>query len=181
MLVLMPMPRAHAVEDMGWQSEDPISFLQALLPIGYFTIHRTLHFSMPHLLPHKSMTAFHRWELPYTSTNCFHLFNFKQLQDIYSECQEHRGTLGRSGVICHHREQGVNVPEVNQTRPSSFSPSHTSISTLGTRTTEMTYTVLKCRSYREEEHFHLPLSLIIPLGLIFDKARRGSRQWKIHI
>lgn len=89
----MPIPRAHAVEEMGWQSEDPISFFQALLPTYYFTVGKTLHFSMLHLLPRKSVTAFHRRELPYTSTNYFHLFNFKQLQDIYPECQEHRETL----------------------------------------------------------------------------------------
>lgn len=93
MLVLMPIPRAHAVKEMGWQSEDPISFFQALLPAYYFTIHGTLHFSVSHLLLHKSVTAFHGWELPYTSTNYFHLFNFKQLQDIYPEWQELRETL----------------------------------------------------------------------------------------
>jgi len=93
MLVLMPIPRAHVVEEIGWRPEDPISFFQALLPTYYFTACRTFHFSMPHLLPHKSVTALHRWELPYTSTNYFHLFNFKQLQDIYPECQEQRETL----------------------------------------------------------------------------------------
>lgn len=72
MLVLMPIPRVRAVEEMGWQSEDPISFFQALLPTYYFIICRTFHFSMPHLLSHKSVSDFHRWELPYTSTNYFH-------------------------------------------------------------------------------------------------------------
>lgn len=36
MLVLMPILRVHAVEEMGWQSEHPISFFQALLPT-YFS------------------------------------------------------------------------------------------------------------------------------------------------
>lgn len=54
MLLLMPIPRAHAVEEMGWQSEDPISFFQGLLPTYYFTVWRTLHFSMLHLLLHKA-------------------------------------------------------------------------------------------------------------------------------
>lgn len=72
MLVLMPIPRVHAVEEMGWESEDPISFFQPLLPTYYFIICRTFNFSMPHLLPHDSVSEFHRWELPYTSTNYFH-------------------------------------------------------------------------------------------------------------
>lgn len=72
MLVLMPIPRVRAVEEIGWQSEDPISFFQALLPTYYFIICRTFNFSMPHLLPHNSVSEFHRWELPYTSTNYFY-------------------------------------------------------------------------------------------------------------
>lgn len=54
MLLLMPIPRAHAVEEMGWQSEDPISFFQGLLPTYCFTVWGTLHFSMLHLLLHKA-------------------------------------------------------------------------------------------------------------------------------
>lgn len=72
MLALIPILRVHAVEEMGWQSEDPISFFQALLPTYYFIICRTFNFSIPHLLPYNSMSEFHRWESPYTSTNYFH-------------------------------------------------------------------------------------------------------------
>lgn len=151
MLVLMPIPRVHAVEEMGWQSEDPISFFQALLPTYSFTVCRTHHFSMPHLLPHKSMTAFHRWELPYTSTNYFHLFNFKQLQDIYPECQEHRETL-RQACECFAIVESEKLMFLKWNSLPSSRQSHTSVCMLAAHTTEMTHPVLKepvCYTERE--------------------------------
>lgn len=81
MLVLMSIMRDHAVEKMGWQSEDLISIFHVLLPTYYFTICKPLHFSMSHLLPHKSMTRIpadenYHTQVPTICTYSF-LFSFR--------------------------------------------------------------------------------------------------------